>query len=352
MRHAILPTLLLAAQASIALAEPRFEVDPTWPRPLPERWINGQVGGVCVDSHDHVVIVDRRNITEEEAETSVPTPPVIMFDSTGDVIASWGDPDVVPRGIHGCSFDHEDNVWIADQDAIVQKYSHAGRLLLQIGTRGLFDTVDGSADARFTNASRERLHRPSGAVVDPETGQVFVADGYGNKRVVVFDADGNYVRQWGRQASEAEIAAAVPGTFTDVVHCIALSREGHVYVCDRQGNRVQVFDQTGRHLRDIRVEVEHPNARGTAWWVAFSRDDAQEYLYVVNGGQEQVHVMDRARGETLATFGRPGHHIGNFTHGHTIATDSAGNIYVAETDYGRRVQRFKLVSEAEASARN
>jgi DNA-binding beta-propeller fold protein YncE len=346
MRFTTILVLLLSVFWLTARAAPRFEVDPTWPRPLPDRWINGQVGGVCVDSHDHILIVDRRNITEEEMETNIPTPTLVMFDFDGNVIDSWGDPNVVPEGVHGCRFDSQDNVWIAgNDDAIVQKYSHNGELLLQIGARGLFDTVDGTQEAPFTNSSHERLHRPSGAVVDPETGNVFISDGYGNKRVVVFDAQGNYVRQWGRQATKEEMAAGTPGTFTNVVHCIELSNEGLVYVCDRQGNRVQVFDKTGRHVRDIWIRVENPNARGTAWWVAFSPDDEQRYLYVMNGGQEQVHIIDHESGETLSTFGRPGHQIGNFTHGHTIATDSAGNIYVAETNYGRRVQRFKLVSE-------
>ena len=114
---------------------------------------------------------------------------------------------------------------------------------------------------------------------------------------------------------------------------------------DREGLRVQVFDKMGNHVRDIWVTVEEYHARGTAWWVAFSPDEEQQYLYVMNGSKEQLHVMDHESGETLSTFGRPGHMPGNFTHGHTIATDSAGNLYVAETNYGRRVQRFNLVSE-------
>jgi DNA-binding beta-propeller fold protein YncE len=329
-----------------AAAEPRFEFDPTWPKPLPERWINGQVGGVCVDSHDHIMIVDRRNITEEEAETNVPTPTLIMFDQEGNVIDSWGDPAVVPDGVHGCRFDAQDNVWIAgNRDAIVQKYSHSGELLLQIGTKGLFDTNDGTQEGRLRNRARDRLHRPAGAVVDDTTGEVFVADGYGNKRVIVFDAEGNYLRQWGRLATAEEVAAGTPGTFAEVVHCIELSNDDLVYVCDRQGDRVQVFDKSGEHIRDIHIPAERPNERGTAWWVAFSHDEAQRYLYVMNGGQERVHVIDRASGETLSTFGRPGHYPGNFTHGHTIATDSSGNIYVAETNFGRRVQRFRRVAE-------
>ncbi|HMB72281.1 MAG TPA: hypothetical protein VKQ06_01830, partial [Gammaproteobacteria bacterium] len=221
-----------------ARAPPLFEYDPGWPKPLPERWINGQVGGVCVDSHDHIVIVDRRNITEEEAETNVPVPPVVMFDSAGNVIDSWGDPDIVPDGIHGCSFDAHDNVWIAgNRDAIVQKYSHSGDLLMQIGTKGLFDTSDGTQEGRLRNRARDRLHRPSGAVVDDVTGEVYISDGYGNKRIVVFDAEGNFLRQWGRLATDEEAAASTPGTFTEVVHCIGLSNDDLVYACDRQGDR-------------------------------------------------------------------------------------------------------------------
>ncbi len=347
MRNSSILIFIAAAWSLSAQAEPQFEVDPYWPRPLPEGWINGQVGGVCVDSHDHIMIVDRRNITEEETETNVPVPTMVMFDLDGNVVDAWGeDPDVVPRAVHGCSFDTEDNVWIGgNQDAIVQKWSHDGELLMQIGTKGLFDTEDGTRETELMNSSRERLHRPAGAVVDPENGDVYIADGYGNKRVVVFDSEGNYLRQWGSLATEAEREAGTPSTFTAVVHCIDMSNDGLIYVCDRQGNRVQVFDKMGNHVRDIWVKVDEYNSRGTAWWTAFSPDEDQQYLYVMNGSKETVHVMDNESGETLSTFGRPGQYPGHFTHGHTIATDSAGNLYVAETNIGRRVQRFNLVSE-------
>jgi len=350
MRSTALSVMALFVISVSAQAEPQFEVDPTWPKPLPDTWINGQVGGVCVDSHDHIVIVDRRNITDEEMQTNRPADTLMMFDMEGNLINSWGDPALVPQAVHGCSFDTEDNVWIGgNQDAIAQKYSHEGELLMQIGTKQLFDTEDGTRDTELKNSARDRLHRPSGVVVDPGNGDLYISDGYGNKRVVVFDAEGNYLRQWGSHATPAERAAGTPGTFAEVVHCIAMSNEGLIYVCDRQASRVQVFDKMGNHIRDIRVArtddyVENPIGRGTTWWVAFSPDEAQEYLYVMNGGQEQVHVLDHETGESLSHFGRPGHMVGNFTHGHTIATDSHGNIYVAETSSGRRVQRFNMVS--------
>jgi len=350
MRNATILVLLLFPWALGAQAQPRFEIDPTWPQPLPEKWIFAQIGGVCVDSHDHIAIVDRNNITDEETQTNIPVPTFVMFDRAGKVVSSWGDPGVVPTDVHGCSFDQDDNLWVAgNEDAIVQGYSHEGELLLQIGTKHLFDTSDGTSGGTFTNQSRDRLNAPAGAVVDPDTREIFIADGYGNKRVVVFDREGNYLRQWGRMATPAEHTAKTPGTFTNVVHCIEISNAGLVYVCDRQGSRVQVFDKMGRHVRDIHIPrtddfVENPVRRGTAWWVTFSPDAAQRYMYVMNGAEEKVHILDHESGRTLSIFGRPGHMPGDFTHGHTIATDSAGNLYVAETNFGRRVQRFNLVA--------
>jgi len=164
--------LFLFASCFIPLAltaqtAPHFEVDPSWPKPLPEGWITGQIGGVCTDSHDHIVVVNRRDITAEEAETSQQAPPIIMFDLAGNVTASWGDPNVVPHSIHGCAFDPENNVWVGgNDDGIIQKYSHAGKLLLQIGTRGIFDTSDGTSKGKSQNASHERFFNPAGIAID------------------------------------------------------------------------------------------------------------------------------------------------------------------------------------------
>ena len=152
MKRLALLAACLSPFALFAQTPPRFQVDPTWPKPLPDKWITGQLSGVCVDSHDHVVVVNRRNITDEEAETSINAPSIIMFDAAGNVINSWGDPNVIPNSIHGCSFDTEDNLWVASNgDGIVQKYSHDGKLLLQIGARGVVDSSDGTGKGKPLN---------------------------------------------------------------------------------------------------------------------------------------------------------------------------------------------------------
>ncbi len=326
---------------------PRFEVDPWWPKPLPEGWISGQLSTVCVDAHDHVIVTNRRDITDEEKETSQQAGSVIIFDPAGNLVDSWGTEETVPRTIHSCFADRDNNVWLTGNgDGIVQKYTHDGKLLLQIGKRGVFDTSDGTRKGQALNSSPTQLFKPAGITVDPDNGDVYVADGYGNRRVVVFDREGRFLRQWGRQATQAEMEAGVGGVFAEVVHSVTISNAGLVYVGDRQGDRVQVFDKLGNFQRNIWIRTgtaDLPDARGTAWWVGFSRDREQQFMYVMNGRNEQIHILDHASGKILSTFGRPGHQLGHFTHGHTLAVDSKGNLYVAETNWGRRIQKFNPV---------
>jgi hypothetical protein len=325
---------------------PKFEVDSTWPKPLPEKWVNGQVSGVCVDAQDHVFIVNRNNVTDKEAEIAQQAPPFIEFDPDGKVVNSFGDWKTVPNKTHGCSIDNENNFWTAGQgDGIIQKYSHDGKLMMQIGKRGVVDTSDGTLTGRALNSSHTQFFMPSDVVVDHTNGDVYVSDGYGNSRIAVFDREGKFLRQWGHQGTKAEAEAGVGGAFMQVVHCVALGNDGLVYVCDRQGDRIQVFDKMGNFKSNIWIKrgSSYPDNWGTAWWIGFSPDREQKYMYVNDGGDEQVKILDRASGEVLSSFGRPGHQIGEFTHGHTLAVDSKGNIYVAETDWGRRVQKFKPV---------
>jgi DNA-binding beta-propeller fold protein YncE len=366
-RGGLVATFCLLGFAAGAQEVPTFQVDPSWPKPLPERWLHGPLGGVCVDSHDHVVVLDRRSITADQAQRGfVPASHILMFDREGDLISHWGDPDRVPtERVHGCTFDTQDNLYITgNRDGIVQKYSHAGELLMQIGTRGVVDSREGTAvmaedgtlDTPALNSSREGFFYPAQSAVDPATGDIYVADGYGNKRIAVFDSNGEFLRQWGQQATLEEVKTGAAGAFAYAVHCAMISNAGLVYVCDREGNRVQVFDKRGNHIRNIWVAVDTTPAlpdnceheqlvlcfdnSGTVWGLAFSSDDEQRYLYVVDGRNEHVYVIDHASGETLTRIGQGGHQAGHFDTGHAIATDSRGNIYVAESGGGRRVQRF------------
>jgi DNA-binding beta-propeller fold protein YncE len=352
MRPVLLATAVLVAAVAVTTSPhaqdaPKFAVDPSWPKDLPKGWITGQLGGVCVDGRDNVYVVNRRNITDEEKQTSISAPSIIKFNATGDVAAAWGDEKTVPGSIHGCVVDSANNIYVGGNgDGIIQKYDENGKLVLQIGTRGKFDTVDGASKGAGLNSAKNQLNMPSGIAIDPANGDIYVSDGYGNRRVVVFDKAGTFLRQWGRQATDDETRTRTPGVFAEVVHCITLSNAGLVYACDRQGDRVQVFQKDGTFVRNIDIPNATgalPDKRGTAWWVGFSPDQEQKYLYMMNGGTEQVHILDHASGRILSSFGRPGHQLGNFTHGHTLAVDSKGNIYVAETDWGRRIQKFKPV---------
>lgn len=326
---------------------PRFEIDPSWPRPLPEGWITGQLAGVCVDHDDNIIVTNRGDITKEEQETCIQAPAVLIFDPAGNLLDSWGDWEVLPRTIHSCCVDADNNVWItANGDGMVQKYTRDGKLLLQIGTKGVFDTSDGTRNGTPLNSGHTAFIKPAGITVDQANGDVYVADGYGNRRVAVFDSNGKFLRQWGRQATPEEMEAGVGGVFAEVVHAVTISSAGLVYVCDRQGDRIQVFDKMGEFKRNIWIRTGTatlPDRRGTAWWAEFSRDREQKYLYVMNGRNEQVHILDHASGAILSSFGRPGHQLGNFTHGHSLAVDSKHNLYIAETNYGRRVHRFRPV---------
>ncbi len=200
---------------------PRFELDASWPKDLPDKWIVGQLGGVCVDKQDNVYVTNRRDITAEEKETSIAAPPIMKFDPQGNLLASWGDPNAVPGGIHGCVVDSAGNLWVTgNNDGIIQKYDPSGKLLIQIGTRGKFDSEDGTGKSKGLNAAHAQFYNPAGIQVDPANGDVYVADGYGNRRVVVLDAQGKFLRQFGHQANQAETDEGVGGAFNQVVHCI------------------------------------------------------------------------------------------------------------------------------------
>lgn len=349
-RIAILLSFAFAARL-FAADVPQFKYDPFWPKPLPEGWVWGAIGSVCVDARDHVFVVTRGIVLPKERNLATPAPPVLEFDDAGNLVRSWGDRNIMAKTQHGCFIDKEGNFWTAgNNDGIVQKYTHDGtRLLLQIGKKGVMDSEDGTETGRGLNASKTSLFKPSNVAIDPGNGDIYVSDGYGNKRVAVFDKQGNFLRQWGRQATQAETDAGVPGVFLAPVHCVVIGNDGLVYVCDRMGDRVEVFDKMGNFKRNIRITTKtahrtgSENAVGTAGAIGFSPDREQKYMYVANGADNTIHIVDRASGQVLGNFGRSGNQAGDLTDPHALAVNSKGDIIIGEVPYGGKLHMFRVV---------
>jgi hypothetical protein len=342
-------------------ASPQYAVDPFFPKSLPNDWIVGQVTGIAVDERDHVWIVHRPgSLTARELGAAQdpptgmcchPAPPVIEFDPDGNLVQAWGGPgdgyDWPETGMgvgeHGIHVDHTGHVWIGSGPgaalAQVLKFTRDGRFVLQIGKAG---TTGGSNDT-------VHLGGPAAIEVDPTTNEVFIADGYVNRRVVVFDAEtGEYRRHWGAYGNvpnDDPIPAYRAGSeptqqFRGPVHGITISRDGEVFVADRRSNRVQVFDRHGTFLREGFI-APATLSMGSVWDVALSRDPDQRYLFVPDGTNYTVWILDRRSLEILGRFGRQGRNAGEFQWVHNLAVDSNGNIYTSEVDTGKRVQRFR-----------
>ena len=331
-----------------AAAAPVFEVDPFWPRALPNNWLMGQAAGVAVDGRDHVWVVQRpRSLTEDERGATLkprrslccaPAPPVMEFDQSGALVQAWGGPAAGhpwPDNEHGIFVDDRHNVWLAGngpKDGMILKFTRDGKFLMKIGEPGV---IGNDQDTRH-------LNRPANLVIDPATRELFVADGYGNHRVIVFDAEtGAYKRHWGA-GGRPPGDAGVKG-FGNPVHCIRLSRDGLVYVCDRANNRIQVFRKDGSFVREFIVAAD-TRGNGSTWDVDLSPDSGQTHLYTADGENNQVWMLLRESGRVLGSFGRNGRSAGQFHWVHNMAVDSAGNIYTTEVDSGKRAQKFVLRS--------
>ena len=327
---------------------PRFVVDPFWPKPLPNNWLLGQVAGIAVDSEDHIWIVQRPGtLTADEAgaaqdpprsDCCFPAPPVMEFDAQGNLLQAWGGPGPGfewPENEHGIFVDHAGNVWIAGNggnDHQVLKFTQDGTFLLQIGRAGM---TGGSNDT-------ELLGRPADTEVDPETNEVYVADGYVNKRVIVFDADtGEYKRHWGAYGETPSDDPDAPRQFGNPVHCVRITDDGLVYVCDRPNNRIQVFEKDGTFVKEFEIEPD-TLGNGSTWDVDVSHDRRQTFLYNADGENNYVWILRRADDEILTTFGRNGRYAGQFHWVHNLVVDSRGNMYTAEVDTGKRAQKFRF----------
>lgn len=353
-----------AAQGTATVQAPRFEVDPFWPRPLPNNWLLGSTIGVGVDSQDHVWIVHRGAATlnartemsaatdpKTAQECCVPAPPVLEFDPAGNLVGHWGGPGEGyewPESNHGITVDHKGNVWIGGNgrgsdrstfaDGQILKFTRAGKFLMQVG------------HARKSTGSHdmENFGGPAKIFVDPRANEVYVADGYGNRRVVVIDADsGKFKRYWGAYGGKPDDTnpgpydpSAPPAKqFRTPVHCAELSNDGLVYVCDRPNDRIQVFKPDGTFVKEVFIAPK-TLGDGSVWDIAFSKDPQQRYLYVADGKNEKVYIIQRDTMEILTSFGGGGRQPGQFFAVHSIATDSKGNIYTTETYEGKRLQKF------------
>jgi sugar lactone lactonase YvrE len=337
---------------------PAFQVDPLWPKPLPNHWITGNTIGVDVDDRDHIFTVHRNTenmfggrteigLALGVAECCTPAPPILEYDIEGNLINAWGGPVEGapyqwPESNHGIEVAANGDVWIGGNggpDSHVLVFSRDGDYIRTVGVPG----------EEFDSNSTTAFGRVAEIAIDEEAGEAYFADGYVNKRVAVVDvATGAFKRYWGAYGSSTVDDDADdtytpgqpgPDVFRGPVHCAEPSNDGLIYVCDRGADRVQVFRPDGTFVSE---HIYNPAtlAQGSTWDIAFSPDEDQEFIYLADGQNFKISIIDRESMEVLYTFGDGGRQPGLFYAPHSIATDSEGNIYTTETYEGKRVQKF------------
>ena len=354
-----MPRLITAAIAALLLqapAAPVFEVDPAWPV-IPNNWVLGEVTSISVDRQDHIWVLHVPQ-SIPEAERANAAPPVLEFDAAGKLLASWGRPSdgsPWPGREHGIFVDDKDFVWIGGRagwprattpgqsDDMILKYTTAGTFVMQIGKSG----------QSKGNLDTENVHQATDVFVDTVAKEVYAADGYGNKRVIVFDSEtGKFKRMWGAFGTPPPAtfapnpATPQPQATLDgppefgLPHAIKVSRDGVVYVADRINNRIQLFTTAGKFLKQVRVTNEGSTVVPVPAGFAFSPDAAQQYLYVVDSGPMRVVIFDRQTMTQNGVVGMRGKGAGEFDIVHHMAADSKGNLYTAEIVNNRRAQRL------------
>jgi DNA-binding beta-propeller fold protein YncE len=352
----------VAAHAQSSQRAPEFRVDPSWPI-VPNGWVLGEVTSVSVDRNDNIWVLHVPQ-SIPEAQRANAAPPVLQFDAAGRLLTSWGGPGSDTEWLgreHGIFVDADDFVWLGgragwpranppgNSDDMIMKYTMAGQLVLQIGRRG----------ASTGNLDTENVHQATDLYVDTEANEVYAADGYGNKRVIVFDSEtGAFKRMWGAFGNPppATFAANAPAPQPQTTpegppefglpHAIKVSRDGVVYVADRINNRIQMFTRDGAFLRQVRVTNEGSDVVPVPAGFAFSPDERQQFLYVVDSGAMRVVIFERAAMAQIGAVGTRGANPGQFDIVHHMAVDSKGNLYTAEIVNQRRAQKLVLISGA------
>ena len=370
------------SEESAAVREvPTYQAE-AWPQ-IPNNWVLGLASGISGDSQDHIWVLHRPRTAPEEDRDRV-APPVLEFDKAGNFIQGWGGPGEGyewPTTEHGIAVDHNDFVWIAGSgpgDDQILKFTRDGEFVMQIGRAG----------QSMGNTDSQNVNRAADLSVDPQTNEVFVADGYGNRRIIVFDADtGEFRRMWGAfgnppvdPAPEEEEEEFDPGYF-NLVHGVRIANDGLVYVSDRRGMRLQVFTTDGEFVTEkpmgrypdpdpavmaarandmafgapttelIRATAEAHQAVSRT---AFSSDPEQRWLFVLERSNHQIVVLDRETLEELTRFGQHGDEIGESYVLHDMTADSEGNIYTVEVNgiggTRKRTQRFTFTGMQPAVA--
>jgi len=361
------------AQQGGGVQAPIFEVDPLWPKPLPNHWVLGNAIGVWVDDQDHIWIVHRSDTLtggERGLQLDPPTgeccaaaPPILEYDQAGNLLRHWGGSSGPgyewPDSNHGIFIDHQGNVWIGGNggpDSHVLKFTKDGKFLLQSGKKGarqqgMTKNAQGQQVPAFVRGSNdmESFGRVAKIWVDPKANEAYLSDGYFNRRVAVLDvATGKMKRYWGAYGSKPDDSVDLgrydpngppAKQFRGPVHCANLANDGMLYVCDRTADRIQVFTREGKFVKEGFI-AKNSLGEGSTWDIAFSRDPQQRYIYLADGRNMKVHILLRDTLEELTAFGDGGRQPGQFFGVHSIATDSKGNIYTTETYEGKRLQKF------------
>ena len=356
----LVATVMPGIGAQSPFKAPQFSVDPNWPQ-IPNNWVLGEVTSISVDRNDRIWVLHVPQ-SIPEAQRANAAPPVLEFDAAGKLLSSWGGPGVgggtewLGRE-HGIFVDANDFIWIGGRagwprqttpgvsDDMILKFTMAGKLVLQIGRSG----------QSKGNGDTENVHQATDVFVDTAAKEVYAADGYGNKRVVVFDSEtGKFKRMWGAFGNTppptlaANPATPQPQTTPDgppdfgLPHAIKVSRDGIVYVADRINNRIQLFTRQGKFVKQVRVTNDGNNVVPVPAGFAFSPDEKQQFLYVVDSGPMRVVIFDRATMTQIGVIGMKGTQAGEFDIVHHMAADSKGNLYTAEIVNNRRAQKFVL----------